>query len=146
MGERRVETSIEIAAAPDRIWQILTDFPHMPEWNPFIRSIVGSPARGSRLSVEIALPGKGRMRFKPVVLAAIPGVELRWLARLPVRGVFDGEHYFLLEPAGEGRTRLIHGERFSGLLVAIMGGTIAAAEDGYNAMNVALKRQAEQGG
>jgi hypothetical protein len=147
MGERRVETSIEIEAAPEQVWALLTDFADMPDWNPFIRSIVGSPQPGNRLSVEVALPGKRRrMRFKPVVLVADPGRELRWLARLPLPGLFDGEHYFLLEPAGVGRTRLIHGETFSGLLVALLGGTVSAAEDGYNVMNAALKRQAERKG
>jgi hypothetical protein len=146
MGERRVETSIEIDAAPERVWALLTDFAGMPDWNPFIRSISGPLAKGSRLSVEVALPGKGGMRFKPVVLVTNPERELRWLARLVVPGVFDGEHYFLLEPAGEGRTRFIHGEAFSGLLVALLGRTISAAEAGYQAMNVALKRRAEQPG
>ena len=117
----------------------------MPDWNPFIRSIAGRPEKGSRLAVEIALPRKGRMRFKPVVLAAIPGRELRWLARLPVPGIFDGEHFFLLEPGGEGGTRFIHGETFSGLLVGLLGGTITAAEEGYGVMNAALKQRAERG-
>jgi hypothetical protein len=142
MGKRAVETSIEIDATPERIWALLTDFAHMPDWNPFIRSIAGSPAKGSRLAVEIALPGKGPMRFKPVVVVSQPGRELCWLARLLLPGVFDGEHYFRIEPIGADRIRFIHGERFSG----IIGGIISAAEHGYTAMNRALKQRAERPG
>ncbi|MHB8211958.1 MAG: SRPBCC family protein [Acidithiobacillus sp.] len=31
---RQVETEIEIAASPERIWSILMDFSAYPEWNP----------------------------------------------------------------------------------------------------------------
>jgi hypothetical protein len=59
-------------------------------------------------------------------------------------GIFDGEHYFLLEPIGESRTRLTQGEKFSGLLVGVLSGTLSATEAGFKAMNTALKQQAEQ--
>jgi hypothetical protein len=59
---------------------------------------------------------------------------------------FDGEHYFLLEPIGEGRTRLVQGEKFSGLLVGLLSGTLSATEAGFKAMNTALKREAERNG
>jgi hypothetical protein len=98
---------------------------------------------GSRLAVHIAPPGKSGMRFKPTVLTANPERELRWLGRLLLPGIFDGEHYFLLEPIGSDRTRLTHGERFSGILVGVFGGTLSATEDGFKAMNEALKQRPE---
>jgi uncharacterized protein YndB with AHSA1/START domain len=57
MAERRIETSIEIEAPPEQVWAILTDFAGMAAWNPFIRSVSGALATGSRLSVHIA-PGR----------------------------------------------------------------------------------------
>jgi hypothetical protein len=84
------------------------------------------------------------MRFKPAVLAVRPERELRWLGHLLVPGVFDGEHYFLLEPIGSERTRLTQGEKFSGLLVRPLGGMLSATEAGFKAMNAALKEQAER--
>lgn len=145
MFERRIETSIEIHASPKQVWAVLTDFARMPDWNPFIKSITGGLALGARLSVYIAPPGKSGMRFKPTILAVIPERELRWLGHLLVSGLFDGEHYFLLEPIVEGRTRLTQGEKFSGLLVGLLGGTLPAVEAGFQAMNAALKQRAEQG-
>ena len=144
MAERRIETAIEIDAPPSRVWALLTDFARMPDWNPFIKSISGKLAPGAQLSVHIVPPGKSGMRFKPTVLSVRPERELRWLGRLLVTGLFDGEHYFLLEPIGEGRTRLTQGEKFSGLLVGPLSGTLAATEAGFKAMNAALKQLAEQ--
>src|SRR5437879_5998834 len=104
MAERRIEAAIEISAPPSRVWAVLTDFARMPAWNPFITSISGNLAQGARLSVRIAAPGKFGMRFKPTVMSVRPERELRWLGHLVVPGIFDGEHYFLLEPMGESRT------------------------------------------
>jgi hypothetical protein len=143
MTERRIETEIEIDAPAARVWSILTDFARMPTWNPFIRSASGNLTRGARLSIYVEPPGKRGMRFEPTVLLVRHERELRWLGHLLFTGIFDGEHYFLLEPIENNRTRLRQGETFSGLLVGFLGGTLSATEAGFKAMNTALKRQAE---
>ena len=140
---KRIETQIAIAAPPERVWAILTDFPAHASWNPFITSISGEPRQGGRLAIRVEPPGGRGMNFRPRLLAVEPGRELRWLGRLFVPGLFDGEHYFLLEPAAGG-TRLTHGEKFSGLLVAMMGRSgFDPIERGFEAMNQALKARAE---
>lgn len=60
-----IDTQITIEASPTKIWGILTDFPAMSAWNPFIRAISGSLASGKRLSVRIAPPGQAAMTFEP---------------------------------------------------------------------------------
>lgn len=84
------------------------------------------------------------MTFKPTVLVADADSELRWLGRFLVPGLFDGEHYFQLKANGQGGTTFVHGEKFSGVLVAfakssLEGGTRA----GFVAMNEAIKVRAE---
>jgi hypothetical protein len=116
----------------------------MPSWNPFIKSISGNLAQGARLSVHIVPPGSSGMHFKPTILTVRPERELRWLGHLFVPGIFDGEHYFLLEPIENDRTRFTQSEKFSGLLVGLLGGTLATTSTGFKAMNTALKQQAEQ--
>ena len=144
MAERRIETDIEINAPVSQVWALLTDFARMPSWNPFIKSISGSLAQGARLSVHIVPPGSSGMHFKPTILTVRPERELRWLGHLFVPGIFDGEHYFLLEPIENDRTRFTQSEKFSGLLVGLLGGTLATTSTGFKAMNTALKQQAEQ--
>ncbi|MGJ0508022.1 MAG: SRPBCC family protein [Methylocystis sp.] len=143
MAQRQLETQIDIDAPAARIWALLTDFERMPAWNPFITGISGRLAQGERLSVQIAPPGKTAMRFRPVILTLRPQQELRWRGSVLIRGLFDGEHYFLLEPLDDRRTRLTHGERFSGLLVSLLSGMLPATRQGFEAMNLALKEQAE---
>jgi hypothetical protein len=64
----------------------------------------------------------------------------------PVPCPFDGEHAFQLELLSTAGCRLLHTERFSGLLVGLMSGSwLDATRDGFKAMNGALKRRAEKG-
>jgi putative acetyltransferase len=145
VSERHIETTVLIDAPPDRVWETLTDFARMPDWNPFIRAISGPLQPGARLSVEIAPPGAPAMRFQPTVVGVTPGRELRWRGSLLVPGLFDGEHRFLLDPDGSGGTRLEHGESFSGVLAPLLlrGAALEATRDGFAAMNAALKQVVE---
>ena len=143
---RVIETEIEIDAPARTIWEILTDFSAMPSWNPFIRSISGPLAVGARLVVEIAPPGRSAMTFKPEVLTVSPQKELCWRGVVASQHVFAGEHRFQLEPALGGRTRLIHGEVFTGLLVPLVmrDEMLEATRAGFAAMNEALRLRAER--
>jgi hypothetical protein len=143
MAKRQIETEIDINAPAAKVWAVLTDFAKMPLWNPFITAITGRPAPGERLAVTIHPPGKSAVTLHPTLLAVRPERELRWLGHFIVSGIFDGEHYFLLDPLGDNRTRLTHGESFSGILVGFLTGTLDATETGFGNMNAALKQQAE---
>ena len=83
------------------------------------------------------------MTFKPTVTVLRPEQELRWLGRLLVPGIFDGEHYFVLASHRGDRTMFTQGETFNGVLVGVFGGMLSATEAGFEAMNESLKRRAE---
>jgi hypothetical protein len=136
---------IEIDASPTEVWAVLTDISAYPDWNPFVRRIDGVPREGAKLDVEIVPPGGRAMSFKPTVLAAEPGRELRWLGRFLVPGLMDGEHAFRIEPIAGGRSRFTQSERFSGILVAFLKGTLRKTELGFEQMNGALKQRVEAG-
>lgn len=91
-------SAIEISAAPERIWEILTGFAAYTDWNPFIRNIRGDLVEGGRITAEIHPSGSAGMTMRPVLLTVNPPRELRWRGHLLVRGLFDGEHVFL-DPA-----------------------------------------------
>ncbi|MFC2112118.1 hypothetical protein ACFLTA_02525 [Bacteroidota bacterium] len=41
----------------DKAWEILSDFPSYPEWNPFITQISGELKTGSKLNVTMEIEG-----------------------------------------------------------------------------------------
>jgi hypothetical protein len=140
---RELRADIDIDATPERVWEVLADFPAYPEWNPFITSIAGRPEPGSTLEVRIAPPGAQARTFKPRVLVAEPGRELRWLGRVLTAGIFDGEHRLRIEPIDDSRVHFVQAERFRGVLVPLFGSTLEKTARGFTAMNEALKRRAE---
>jgi hypothetical protein len=140
----RLHTDVTIDASAERVWNILTDFAAYPDWNPFIRRISGLPVAGSRLEVRLQPPGGPGMTIRPTVLQSNTGRELRWLGSVGVRGIFDGEHMFRLEPEAPDRVRFVQEERFTGLLAPLVLRFIAAStRRGFAAMNTALKARAE---
>lgn len=69
-----------------------------------------------------------------------------WRAITLLRGVFDGEHSFVLEPLPNDQTQLINREVYSGLLAPIFKRLpmMQGAEEGFIAMNHEIKAHSEQ--
>jgi hypothetical protein len=117
-NEIHSETAIEGTA--DEVWRVLSDFASYPEWNPGMEQVQGDAKVGTRLHIRFRLNGGRVMTMKPTVLVAEPGRELRWLGRLLMPGIFDGEHRFEIDETAPGRVRFVQGERFKGLMVPFL--------------------------
>src|SRR6266540_141611 len=132
---KQLRAQIDIQATPDRVWEVLTDFAAYPEWNPFITQARGTARVGERLTNRMQPVGGRGITFRPTVLEADPGRQLRWLGRMLTPGIFDGE------------VRLIQHEQFRGLLAPLMAKSLDRHTlPGFELMNQALKRRAEQRG
>lgn len=140
-----IRTEIEIEAPPEIVWGVLTDFSRYAEWNPFIVGIQGEARAGARIRITLSMPESAKEhQFRPRVIRCEAPQELRWLGHLWMKGLFDGEHFFRLEASGA-KTRFIHGEDFSGVLLRFSGQTVTHATRGFVYMNQALKQRVESG-
>ncbi|MBC7271020.1 MAG: SRPBCC domain-containing protein [Streptomyces sp.] len=119
-----MSSALEIEATADEVWAVLADRESYPRWNPFIVSSAGDLVEGGTLTNELIDTNGGSMTFTPTVLTVEPGRELRWKGSVVLPGIFDGEHWFTIEPAGDGRVVLHQEERFSGIAVPPMIGSI----------------------
>ena len=138
-------TSITISASAEQVRHILTDFSFYSRWNPFITSITGKPEVGHKLSITISADGMKPMSIKPTVLYAELDCEFRWLGHMIIPGLFDGEHYFIIEEKSPGTLLFTHGENFSGIFAVLVVNQYGQAiRKGFEAMNEALKHRAEQ--
>ena len=137
---KELTTEILIHASPEKVWAILTDFNAYQNSNPFITSITGDVQTGNKIKVNI-----GGMKFKPKILAFNSNQEFRWLGHLLIRGLFDGEHRFLLIDNGDGTTTFIQSEKFNGIFVILFNKKLDTdTRAGFEAMNQKLKQQAEK--
>lgn len=141
-----IETEIEIERSCEEVWRVFRSFDTYGEWNPFIQELGFEPGKSDRLNVLMHPPGGKPMWFKPQIKALEEGRRLVWLGHLLVPKVFDGEHYFELEPLGEDRCRFVQGERFTGVLVPFLRKMLdTQTRAGFDAMNQALKERVESG-
>ncbi|MEE4177904.1 MAG: SRPBCC domain-containing protein [Bacteroides sp.] len=141
---KEIRTQISIKAAPEKIWNILMDFEGYSAWNPFITSIKGEKKPGEKLDVTIHPPEAKAMRFKPRVLTLTQNKELRWSGKMIASFMFQGEHFFILQPNERGTTDFIHGEKFSGITVPLMKKMLEKTREGFELMNQELKLVSER--
>ena len=115
-----IHTEATIEASADEVWAVLSDFGSYGEWNRGMESVQGEAVAGSRLTIRFALNGGRTMTMRPTVLVAEPDRELRWLGRLVMPGLSDGEHWFTIEEREPGRVTFGQHERFRGMLVPFL--------------------------
>jgi hypothetical protein len=137
-----ITTHLTISAPVEDLWKTLTDLPAYLTWNPFITAASGTIGAGQRLDLTIQPPGGRALGFKPWVTAVEQHRYIEWLGHLALPGILDGRHSFTLTPMTRGRTLIQQSETFTGVLTPFTGSMLARTRAGFDAMNVALARQA----
>lgn len=132
-----IRTAIEIDAPQEEVYAVLSDLESYPQWNPYHRKVVGDFREGADLRIHVLRPDNKRVVIPPHMLKISENREITWGGG--IRGIFYGEHSFILENQAGNKTLLKHNEDFSGIVIGFADlppDTIAA---GYQEMNIALK-------
>lgn len=136
-----VFTRIDIDAAAETVWAVLTDLPRHAAWNPTLRAIDGLAEPGAKLRVTAARRGWAR---RAIVVRAEPARALHWAERLLLPGLLDAEHVIELERRGAHGVRLVHRTFFNGLLLPLLARRLHAETlAGQEEMDQALKARSE---
>ena len=134
-------TSVSIHASRSRVWQVLIDVEHWPEWTPSVRRIeavdAGALGVGSRVRIE-------QPKLAPAVWTITdwqPEAAFTWVSRRP--GVVVTALH-VIEGNSEGATRVTLTVRFEGLLaplIALLSGKLTQRYMGLEAAG--LKQRCE---
>ena len=140
-----VSTEIVIRAPRAAVWHTLVEVERWKEWSRWLRWEGGEVRVGGKLALRLTPPDGGGYAFRPEVIAAEPERHFAWVGRTLVRGVFDGEHHFVLDALDDGRTRLSNWERYSGLLSPLFQRLpmMKSAKPGFESMNEEIRARAE---
>ena len=129
-----------IAAAPETIWQILTNAAAYPEWESGVERIEGRIAPGETITAFNKIsPGRA---FPVKVTEFVPNRRMMWASGMPL-GLFKGERTFTLTPLDNGLTEFTLREEFSGPLLPLIGRSIPDMTDSFQQFVAGLKRRAE---
>jgi uncharacterized protein YndB with AHSA1/START domain len=106
----------DIAAPPELVWRVLTDFANYPAWHPTMtaRSPVPEPVAGAQLQLTLSGGTAGDQAFTAKIIEVRPPHRLVWSGGLP--DVFLGRHTFTLDALPDGGTRFTDTEEWTGTL------------------------------
>lgn len=140
-----IKTEALISAPVEVVWETLVNFENYKNWNPFIYDVVGTVNIRDKVKITLQDESKNKMSFKARILENEKNREFRWIGKLWVAGLFDGEHSFVLEKISANQTKLIHSEEFNGILVKPFLKTLQTkTKYNFERMNNALKLKLEQ--
>ena len=135
----RVELSIEATA--ERIWSLLTDANGFPRWNSTVSRIEGQIREGEKLRVHV--PGTDRT-FTPRVSGVVLNQRMTWTGGF--FPLFKGVRTFELRLGGGGSTDFVLDERFSGLMLPLVKGSLPDFGPVFERYANDLKHEAELSG
>ncbi|MEM7037306.1 MAG: SRPBCC domain-containing protein [Bacteroidota bacterium] len=141
---KEYHTSLVIDKPAAAVWKMLTDTARYPDWNPLVGRLVGELKTGNTIETYIVPLGKS---FFPKLLSVKPEKELIWQGKQVAKFLLAGKHYYRLEALEAGRTKLLHGEYFTGLLSPFISKKLLKKmEDNFHQHNLELKLLVEDEG
>ena len=136
-------TTIDIAAPPARVWQVLSDVERWPDWTDtvrWVRRLDDGPLRTGS-TAKISQPKIPTVDY--VVTELEPGTSFTWVSGGTAART-TASH--VLEPLPGGGTRVTLSVRQEGVLGSLVGRLYRGVTDRYLATEAAgLKARAEQG-
>ena len=133
--------AVEISAAPDRVWAVMSDIERWPEWTPTVTRVErlgrGPLAVGQR--ARILQPRLPRAVWR--ITALEPGRSFTWVTRSP--GVVVTARHSV-EPAGDG-TRAHLALHFGGILGPLVARITRGLNTKYLGLEAAGLRQRSEG-
>lgn len=134
------EATANINATPNRIWAILVDGAHYPDWDSGVLSVDGQVAPGETIKV---VSGANPGRTFPVKVTELnPNQSMTWSGGLPL-GLFKGVRTFKLTAAADGATRFHLREEYGGPLLSMMWRSMPGLGPSFAQFASGLKRRAE---
>ena len=134
----RVEVSIQ--SSPAEIWRLLTEAKGFHRWNSTVTAIDGEIRDGQRIRIHV--PGTDRT-FTPQISGVVPDTRMTWSGG--VAPLFKGVRTFTLTPQPGGSTTFVMEERFSGLMLPLVGRMMPDMGPVFARYAADLKHEAENG-
>ncbi|MEM9460753.1 MAG: SRPBCC domain-containing protein [Myxococcota bacterium] len=139
-GQRYLEyrVGVNIAAAPDEVWALLTDAPGYPAWNSTVISIDGTIAPGEQIALKATIDPK--RTFDLTVSTFEPGQRLVWEDG---GRAFKGVRTFTLTSRGDGTTDVTMAEVLTGSMMGMIEGKLPDFRPSMTDFVADLKEAAE---
>jgi hypothetical protein len=133
------EVEVNVLANAEIIWGLLTDAEGFPRWNSTVTGLEGQIREGERL--RLRAPGTDRV-FTPEVSGVVPKERMTWTGGFAP--IFKGVRTFVLRRQNDWSTDFAMEERFSGLILPLVKGSLPDFGPVFERYASDLKREAER--
>jgi hypothetical protein len=138
------QTTFDVHASAEDVWQALTTLERYGEWNPQIPRASGAIEEHGKIALRLALPGRPAMDLVATIEDVRPGRLLTWRGHVGARWLFEGHRRFEIRAIHDRRVSVTHVEDVHGLLAPlfalVMGGAVRRS---HAALNHALRMRVE---
>lgn len=140
--------TVTINAPASQVWQILTDLPSYPEWNPFTVKAESTLSLDAPIDLYLPKPKPkqpGELMLQREYIKLIdPERQLSWGVAMGHRWLLEARRDQYLESIDEQSCRYYTTDSFTGLLTNLVIKSQGVwIKDGFDAIATALKARAE---
>ncbi|MEU8899514.1 SRPBCC domain-containing protein [Nocardia sp. NPDC048505] len=138
-----VDTTVYIDAPAEVVWQVLTDFPHYGEWNPFCLEAKTSLVPGEPIDMLVQL-GPRRLRQREFVRSHTAGREFSYTMKPVPAGTLHSMRSHTVTAVNPDRTRYESHFELDGWLSPVVAALLGKhLRNGFEGMTAAVQRRAE---
>ncbi|WP_067893710.1 SRPBCC domain-containing protein [Nocardia vaccinii] len=138
-----IDDTVQIDAPAEVVWQVLTDFPRYPEWNPFCVTAESALEPGAPIVMGVRLLGPRAMTQRERIRSVTPGTGFSY-SMIPVPGgALHSLRSHTLTPLDDRRCRYDSHFELGGWLAPVVTGLLGGAlRRGFGAMTAAVAERA----
>lgn len=93
---------VDVPATPVAVWQVLTDFPAYPAWNPFTREVGCSLEVGTPVVMRVVMADRWALSQTETLREVVPAQRLVWALDIGMPWLLAAERVQTLEATPEG--------------------------------------------
>jgi hypothetical protein len=136
---------LSVRAPASRVWEVITDVDHYPEWNPFVVHCASTLAVGDPIEMRVRVLPFFSQPQREWILENETGRRLCYgIAGMPL-GALASRRSHEVSSDGPGRARYVSRFELSGWLAPLVALLLGRAlKRGFTAMSTALVERAER--
>jgi uncharacterized protein YndB with AHSA1/START domain len=139
-----IERTLDIAAPPQVVWEVLTDFPKYGEWNPFVVQCESTLKPGEAMDMRVKLLGPPQRQVE-WMNEHVPGQRFAYNMKPFPLGALRSLRSHDVTAAGPNRTRYRSYFQLDGWMMPLVRGLFGSAiERGMTGMWEGVQRRSEQ--